>query len=336
MPLTIAAGTTHLAKSPSADNSMTPRIAMSTWTPLEPSLGDGGQLQFGNDVDLRARNYDTNTGSFTTVDPLDGVDDTTTVAMPYAYAYNNPIADSDTTGEQATDYNAFIWAPVGDEFSGAHIAFDPYDKPDSQGLANLLRGTAFEEYILDKLGLPANGQKFWGATRNAVPDATNSFEDPDVLSGVMNQIVEVKSTMYLNLSNAVSNDDGTQARVYGQVASEWGDAEVDYFIPQGAGIYGEGFTELVDSFRGVRFNIWQDIPGGGFKAVATSDKSAVNVGEEYLYNERTGFESTAEAAYNEERITELEEEGYSPSEAIVIVDGGPLEGGSGDEGGGAP
>jgi RHS repeat-associated protein len=76
-------------------------------TALEPTLGFGGQLQFGVTVDLRARNYNSTLGSFTTTDPLGGVDGTTTVSTPYPYAGNEPTDQSDATGQQPTDDNTF-------------------------------------------------------------------------------------------------------------------------------------------------------------------------------------------------------------------------------------
>ena len=76
---------------------------------LEPSLGADGELQFGGLSDLRARTYDASLGQFTTADPLDGVDGSTTVATPYPYAGNDPIANHDPSGEQATDANAFYF-----------------------------------------------------------------------------------------------------------------------------------------------------------------------------------------------------------------------------------
>lgn len=74
---------------------------------LAPTLGHNGQLQFGDLIDLRARDYDTTLGAFTTPDPLDGLDTTTTIATGYPYADNNPIAMSDPTGKQATDGSVF-------------------------------------------------------------------------------------------------------------------------------------------------------------------------------------------------------------------------------------
>lgn len=49
-------------------------------------------------VHLRARDYDPDTGTFLTQDPLDGVDSTPTVANPYHYADNDPLNRTDPTG----------------------------------------------------------------------------------------------------------------------------------------------------------------------------------------------------------------------------------------------
>jgi hypothetical protein len=61
----------------------------------------------------------------------------------------------------------------------------------------------------------------------------------------------------------------------------------------------------------------------------------VRPGDIYTYSEIRGFRSKAQIDAEEARIEELEEEGYSPSQAEGVVDGAPLEGGGGDEGVGA-
>jgi RHS repeat-associated protein len=57
----------------------------------------------GQTIDLRARDYDPATGTFTTRDPLDGVNGTTTVANPYHYVGNDPLNMVDPLGLQPTD-----------------------------------------------------------------------------------------------------------------------------------------------------------------------------------------------------------------------------------------
>jgi RHS repeat-associated protein len=52
---------------------------------------------------LRNRDYDAETGTFTTPDPLDGVDGTPTVGNPYHYADNDPLNRVDPLGLSATD-----------------------------------------------------------------------------------------------------------------------------------------------------------------------------------------------------------------------------------------
>ena len=52
---------------------------------------------------LRARNYDSATGTFTTADPLDGVDGTAVVANPYHYAGNDPSDRTDPRGLRSSD-----------------------------------------------------------------------------------------------------------------------------------------------------------------------------------------------------------------------------------------
>lgn len=52
---------------------------------------------------LRARWYDPETGTFSTRDPLDGVNGTPTVANPYHYADNDPLNKTDPTGMRPSD-----------------------------------------------------------------------------------------------------------------------------------------------------------------------------------------------------------------------------------------
>ena len=51
------------------------------------------------------RDYDPTTGTFTTRDPLDGVDGTTTVANPYHYVGNDPLNRVDPLGLRTADAN---------------------------------------------------------------------------------------------------------------------------------------------------------------------------------------------------------------------------------------
>jgi RHS repeat-associated protein len=70
---------------------------------VEPHLGYRGELGLDTLLDLRARQYDPDTSAFTSIDPLDGVDGTTSVGQRYAYAENDPLLRSDPTGEMSTD-----------------------------------------------------------------------------------------------------------------------------------------------------------------------------------------------------------------------------------------
>lgn len=74
---------------------------------FEPQLGYRGEVHTDALVYLRARDYQPATGTFTTTDPIDGVDGTTTVANPYAYANNDPINRSDPSGMFAIGDGAF-------------------------------------------------------------------------------------------------------------------------------------------------------------------------------------------------------------------------------------
>ena len=71
--------------------------------PHEPALGYRGELQTADTVHLRARTYHPHTGTFTTPDPLDGVNGTTTAANPYHYANNTPAEAIDPTGLRSRD-----------------------------------------------------------------------------------------------------------------------------------------------------------------------------------------------------------------------------------------
>jgi len=72
---------------------------------MEPQLGYHGELTLGGLTNLRARDYQTSTGTFTSVDPLADIPGTTTSGNPYHYALNNPINLSDPTGLQVYDCN---------------------------------------------------------------------------------------------------------------------------------------------------------------------------------------------------------------------------------------
>jgi RHS repeat-associated protein len=75
--------------------------------PGEPAshtyLGYRSEVHTGDLIHLRNRDYDPATATFTTPDPLDGVDGTTTVANPYHYADNDPINKVDPLGLRPCD-----------------------------------------------------------------------------------------------------------------------------------------------------------------------------------------------------------------------------------------
>jgi RHS repeat-associated protein len=68
---------------------------------LEP--GYRGEHHTGDLIHLRNRDYDPTTGTFTTPDPLDGVDATPTVGNPYHYADNDPFNRVDPLGLRSSD-----------------------------------------------------------------------------------------------------------------------------------------------------------------------------------------------------------------------------------------
>lgn len=68
-----------------------------------PSLGFRGELVIDDDVFLRARTYDPDTGRFISRDPLDGVPGESVVANPYHYAGNDPVNKEDPDGLRPRD-----------------------------------------------------------------------------------------------------------------------------------------------------------------------------------------------------------------------------------------
>lgn len=71
---------------------------------MTPKLGYRGELHIGELLYLRARDYNPDTGQFTSTDPLPGVTGTTTLNAPYHYTNNNPLNLVDPTGLAPNDY----------------------------------------------------------------------------------------------------------------------------------------------------------------------------------------------------------------------------------------
>ena len=61
------------------------------------------ELQLINQIHLRNRDYGPTTGQFTTQDPLDGINGTTTLTNPYHYTNNNPYTVTDARGLRPDD-----------------------------------------------------------------------------------------------------------------------------------------------------------------------------------------------------------------------------------------
>jgi RHS repeat-associated protein len=61
-------------------------------------LGYRGEIHTHDLIHLRNRDYDPATATFTTPDPLDGVNGTTVIANPYHYTDNNPLNKTDPLG----------------------------------------------------------------------------------------------------------------------------------------------------------------------------------------------------------------------------------------------
>lgn len=68
-------------------------------------LGYRGELHIGGLIHLRNRDYNPQTRTFTTPDPLPGVPGTTTNNNPYHYTNNNPTNLTDPTGLRPNDQN---------------------------------------------------------------------------------------------------------------------------------------------------------------------------------------------------------------------------------------
>ena len=63
-----------------------------------PKLGYRGEITIDSLTYLRARNYDTKNGVFTSRDPLTGVAGTPVIASAYQYADNSPLTNTDPSG----------------------------------------------------------------------------------------------------------------------------------------------------------------------------------------------------------------------------------------------
>lgn len=94
--------TTSIARSHSYDEYGNPTgpIAGNTH---EPALGYRGEIQPGGLVHLRAREYDSEIGTFTETDPLDGIPGTSTEVNAYAFGNNSPLELIDPLGLRADD-----------------------------------------------------------------------------------------------------------------------------------------------------------------------------------------------------------------------------------------
>lgn len=98
---------TNLARS----SSYTPFGTPTGTNTFDLRLGYRGEIQSDTLIHLRARQYEPARGAFTSVDPLDGVAGTTTIANSYHYADNNPLHGMDPLGLQTSDTN--LWTQPG-------------------------------------------------------------------------------------------------------------------------------------------------------------------------------------------------------------------------------
>ena len=106
-------------------------------TAVDPPAGVGfgyrGELTLDGLVHLRNRDYDPTTGTFTTRDPMGGVDGTPTVANPYHYADNDPLNKIDPMGTRPCD------ADFGNRDNANDLRYDAVERPDPVPGANSLR-----------------------------------------------------------------------------------------------------------------------------------------------------------------------------------------------------
>jgi RHS repeat-associated protein len=111
---TIDSTATNLAASPT----YTPWGQADTTT-AHPKLGYHGELTIGGLTHLRARDYDPTTSTFTTTDPLNGVNGTTVLNNPYHYTNNTPLNMVDPDGMRPFD---LLFAMFGFEGPAAPVA----------------------------------------------------------------------------------------------------------------------------------------------------------------------------------------------------------------------
>lgn len=104
-----------------------------------PKFGYRGELHLEDLLHLRARDYDPETGVFTTKDPLDGVDGEVTVANPYHYVSNSPLNQIDPLGlRPLTDSDVqvlgvkFVRCRIGFFEIICGVSFDPGPKPGTK------------------------------------------------------------------------------------------------------------------------------------------------------------------------------------------------------------
>ena len=86
---------TASARATSYDAFGKPVGGTASWT---PTLGYRGEIIIDSLTYLRARNYDMNTGTFTSRDPLGGTPGSPVGSNPYHYGSNNPLMNIDPTG----------------------------------------------------------------------------------------------------------------------------------------------------------------------------------------------------------------------------------------------
>ena len=104
-------------------------------TPSTLARGYHGELEIDGITHLRARDYQATTGRFTTTDPLDGVNGTTTIANPYHYTDNNPINLTDPTGLRTGDRPSATDERFAPEVLARCFGSCPVPPPTTSGLA---------------------------------------------------------------------------------------------------------------------------------------------------------------------------------------------------------
>ena len=135
--------TTDTAYAAAYDPTGNPVGPTNTDTHGEILFGYQGELTTGPLLHLRNRDYTPRLARFTTTDPLDGINGTTTTANPYHYANNDPTNQTDPLGLRSLTDNAYAIPPaaVPTIACGNHVRATQTGSPSSPGTAATCLGS---------------------------------------------------------------------------------------------------------------------------------------------------------------------------------------------------